>query len=42
VKHLTELIKPFAIICDALGKGLGAVLTQDQNPIAYFSKVLAP
>ena len=32
--------KPFVIECDTLGYGLGAVLIQDEHPIAFESRKL--
>lgn len=33
---------PFEIECDASGSGVGVVLVQQGQPIAYFSKALYP
>ena len=35
-----EFSKPFVIECDTLGYGLGAVLMQDEHPIAFESMKL--
>ena len=41
--HLsTKFTKPFIIETDASGIELGAVLVQDQRPIAYYSHALPP
>jgi len=32
----------FVLEIDAFGSGIGAVLSQSQHPIAYFSKKLSP
>jgi len=41
VLRLPDFELPFCIKCDASGKGVGVVLTQNKNLIAYFSKALA-
>jgi len=38
---LLDFSRPFSIDCDASGKGVAAVLTQNKRTIAYFSKALA-
>ncbi|KAD4888237.1 hypothetical protein E3N88_20310 [Mikania micrantha] len=41
VLQLPDFSKSFCIECDASSEGIGAILTQDNHPIAYFSKGLA-
>lgn len=39
---LPDFTQPFILETDASGKGVRAVLMQNQKPIAYLSKALSP
>jgi len=41
VLAMLDFSQPFAIDCDALGKGIGVVLLQQKRVIVYFSKPLS-
>jgi hypothetical protein len=42
VLQLLDFHKPFIVECDASSMGFGAVLHQENGPIAYFSRMIAP
>lgn len=41
VLRMPNFSQPFEIECDASGRGLGAVLMQDRQHVAYFSRILS-
>ena len=41
VLHLPDFTRNFIVDCDASGSGFGAVLHQDDGPIAFFSRPFA-
>lgn len=39
---LSDFTQEFVIEWDVSGQGIGVILMQNQQPIAYFSKALSP
>jgi hypothetical protein len=42
VLQLLDFTRSFVVECDASGSGMGAVLHQDDGPVVFFSKPMAP
>jgi hypothetical protein len=42
VLQLPDFDKSFIVDCDASGSGFGAVLHQQDGPIAFYSRTIAP
>jgi hypothetical protein len=42
VLQLLDFDKSFIVDCDASGSGFGAVLHQQDGPIAFYSRTIAP